>query len=278
MEIMNEKRGERGKSLLKCRRSQITIFVIIALVIILIIVLFFAIKKTPLQSLIFQNDNPKNLIEKCAKDSLTNAEKDIIVHGGFSETSILSKNMGYSLLDNNKVIFMCYTPFQLQKCTNKHGALVTEISQEILNIIKPKIEKCFNDVKNQLSKYDYIEGNLDINVDIMPQQIMARINKSVVYTKNDQTVKIEEFNSKISSPLFDFISLGNDIINQELECDCENEACNADLNELNRLNRDFEITKPAFSGKGEEIYQIKEVLSDKEFNFAIRNCVAPIMK
>jgi hypothetical protein len=43
--------------------------------------------------------------------------------------------------------------------------------------------------------------------------------------------------------------------------------------ELNRKNRDFEITKPVYTGGTNiEVYTIREVSSDKQFGFAIRNC------
>ena len=41
--------------------------------------------------------------------------------------------------------------------------------------------------------------------------------------------------------------------------------------ELNKNNRDYEITKPYFE-KYDEIYSITEITSGKKINLAIRNC------
>jgi hypothetical protein len=50
------------------------------------------------------------------------------------------------------------------------------------------------------------------------------------------------------------------------------ETCNADIFSLNKNNKDFEI-KRFVSGANEKVYTITEILSDKKFNFAVRNCV-----
>jgi hypothetical protein len=149
------------------------------------------------------------------------------------------------------------------------------MEDEIYEYAKPIVEKCFEDVKAGNARYNYNEEPLNMSIAILPGQIAININKKISYDRNedDGTVSIDTFDTKINSPAFDFVRITKEIINDEVSCNCLTETCNTDLVELNNIYRDYTITKPVYSGNGEEIYVIKEDISGKEFNFAIRNCV-----
>jgi hypothetical protein len=148
-----------------------------------------------------------------------------------------------------------------------------EIQKEIESYAQPKIEKCFSDIANQMKNYNYSEQNLNFSTDIEPSVIKININKKISFTINNQQINLDNFNTQVNSPLYDFIKLSNEIINQELSCDCGKQSCNAKLVQLNLDNRGFDISKPVYPSSGEEGYHIEEISTGKKFNFAIRNCV-----
>lgn len=247
-------------------KSQVTIFVIVALIIVVSIALVFTLVRQNAGQ-ISSTQDPRGYIQKCARDAATQIEKTILPNGGFASPS------NYVTYKNNKVEYFCYTSQLDELCTSEHPMLNKEIEKQILNYVQPKLEQCFADVKAGFSQYDYKEGNLSFNIQISPESINLNIEKEITVAKQDGTITLNNFNTALQSPLYYFIKFSNDIVNQELNCNCGKEACNADILAMDRNNPNFEITKPLLSQKGEEVYEIKDIDSGKIFNFAVRNCV-----
>jgi hypothetical protein len=274
--LVSSKRSIRASAhyenynLVSSKRSQVTLFVIIALVIVVLIAAIFLLKNQ-VQNKISLKENPSDyirvLIQKCAEQAGMEAEKLVISHGGFL-------NPTNSLVFNGtNLSYLCWASQDLELCTNEHPLLNLEIQKEIDSYIKPKLEKCFSDVKTQLNNYGYSEGDLIISSSIELKEIRIKINKKISFKVNDNSVNLENFETKIISPLYDFIKITNEIINQELNCNCGVESCNAKTVELNKNNRDFDISKPVYTADGKEVYLIEELLTGKRFGFAIKNCV-----
>ena len=258
------------KKLVKSKRSQVTLFVIIALIIVVLIIAVFLLKNQT-QNKISLKENPSDYvrvsIQKCAEQAGMEAEKLVIIHGGFlSPTNSMAFN-------GTNISYLCWASQNLELCTNEHPLLNLEIQKEIESYVKPKLEKCFNDVKAQLNSYGYSEGDLILSSEIVPNELKLGITKKISFKINDNSVNLENFDTKIISPLYDFIRITNEIINQELKCNCGFESCNAKTVELNRNNQNFDISKPVFTADGREVYLIEELLTGKRFGFAIRNCV-----
>jgi hypothetical protein len=254
------------KSFEKSKRGQITIFIIIGVIIVLAIaMIFIATRKSPEQ--ISYKENPKAGIQQCVKNALNAAEKTVIIHGGFEKPN------SYVRFNGTDVVFICYTEDNNELCINEHPLLNIEVQKELKRIIEPKIVKCFEDLKAEMINNNYKEESLNVNIVILPSQILANITKKITYNQADRIIVLEDFDTRITSPLYDFIRIENRIVNEEVDCVCGKDTCNADLISINRYNRGFEITKPAYSGKGAEIYSIKEMDSGKIFNLAVRNCV-----
>lgn len=248
------------------KKSQVTIFVIIAIVIIVAIAgAFILIKKTGTTSLSI-NENPKAYMENCMKKASEEALKKIIPVGG-----LLNQDKSF-LFNKQKVIFLCYTMLNRELCTNEHPMLNIEIQNQIISDIKPKVEKCFAEVASSLRDYDYKEIAGELKAEISPNILIIKSDKKITYTKNEEINSISGFNTRVNSALWDFISLSNKIVNQEVNCDCGVNSCNADVLKLSLENPEFEI-EHFVAGSEEEVYSIKELLTEQIFNIAIRNCV-----
>ncbi|MBM3247719.1 hypothetical protein FJZ17_04250 [Candidatus Pacearchaeota archaeon] len=250
------------------KKGQLTIFVIVAIIIVFIIAGFLLLNKnSDIPSL---KENPsgyiKASVDKCTKEAIEEAEKVIIKNAGFIEQDNpwIFNLTSYELL--------CDSSGKNNLCTNNHPMLIVETQNQIKEYIAPKINACFETIKSSLRNYKYQSESNEINVMIVDKEIRTEIKKDLVIEVNEQKVNIESFNVKISSPLYKFIYLTNRIINQELDCNCGEESCNADLVNLMRYNREFEIIKPVYGMNGEEVFTITEINSGKQFVFAIRNC------
>jgi len=263
--------------LLKSTRSQITIYVIIGIILVAsIILLFFAFK----DKILPQKNIPidvRQTMEKCIKDSANSAIAEIISHGGYSNNTIVSKEN--IIFEETQIPVLCSTSRYNELCTNLEPMLIQNSEKEIKNLITGKIEQCFSEMETQLKKaYSYNAEATAIDVEIAPYSVNLIVKKKIIIQKANQTEDFEDFSQKINSGLYDSLVLTNEIINEELKCDCGKESCNADIIKLNKNNHNFQITKPVFSNNDEEVYIIKEISSGDKFQFAIRNCVIEVPK
>jgi len=280
-----EKRCKRSNSradfenskriLLKSTRSQVTLFVIIGIIIVVAIALVFFVFKDKFAPEKSISQDVRQKMEKCIKDSANLAIDEIISHGGYSDNTIISKKN--ILFEETRIPILCSTSNYNELCTNLEPMLIQNSEKEIKNLINGKIENCFSELETQLKKaYSYEAEPTFIDVKIMPSYVDIIVKKKITIQKSNQTENFEDFDQKINNGLYDSLVLTNEIINEELKCDCERESCNADIIKLNKNNHNFEITKPVFSNNNEEVYVIKEISSGDKFLFAVRNCVREV--
>jgi len=247
------------KKEIRNKKSQLAIFVIIAILIVALVAIIFAFNSEKIKQ-IFSSSDTSEKIKMCSEQALKEAETNILVEGG------LINDNNKRLASGNNISYLCYTSENRKICTNTHPALKGEIEKEIMTSIRPKIEKCLDNIEGASNN----KANITLNIE--PGILNLNINKKITLTKDDQTIVLENFNSQINSPLFEFIMLSNEIINQEVLCECGIESCGVDTLELSKRNPNFKISAPVYDDNG-RVYIIRELNTGKEFNFAVRNCI-----
>ena len=257
------------------KRGQVTIFVIIAIVIVIGIAAYFILTKQEKATTLDPVENPVGYIEDCMKLSTQKVLPSITRSGG-----LLAPKKAFYFNETN-VTMVCSSMGYGKLCTNRHPMISVEIENQIIKSIKPSVDSCFAKLKTSFKNYDYREiGNTSyLNIDIVSGMIIVKADKKISYTKNSQTSMINGFNSKVNSDLYDFIIIQNKILNEEVSCDCEMESCHAyqtrseiDGSKFGVTNFVASVGNPKF-GDGEEVYTIKSINTQEEFNFALRNCV-----
>ena len=250
----------------KGKKGQIAIFVIIAIILVVSIIVVFSLLQNPLKSSKVAED-PKIFISECVLEAGEEALELVRAHGGYLDAPEL--NMLY---ENENIAYLCYIDKQDELCINKEPMLTKRIEQQITEYVSPRVEKCFDSLEEILGKYNPEMGITNLEVDVIPNSVLIKINKKVSFTKNEESQDYEIFDIDIASPMFDFTLMTNDIINQEVSCNCGQEACNADVIALAGKNRDYDIEK-FVTGGNEDVYKLREFDTKKEFTFAIRNCI-----
>lgn len=248
------------------KSAQTTIFVIIAIVIVSGL-LFYFIFYSPSDLFPGSMKNPQSNIETCIGGSLDEGYQNIIDNSGFAE--IPEPSLNYQ---GKKIPFLCYVEGQKELCLNIHPILSEEIKTGIELELREKIVDCFDSLKQHYSEENYEEGELNMSLEILPEQIKLNVKKRITITVNGEKHDYELFNIVKRSPLFDFLKISNEILNQEVECNCLVDACYPDIIQINKDHTDFD-TDIYVNTRNEKVYTIQEIKTGDKFMFAVRNCI-----
>jgi len=252
------------------KRGQVTIFIIIALVIVVALMIFLFIRnKETVKIDVFEN--PQAYFKNCVQDKTDKIIQEITLSGGDIDSRI-SHSRSYN---GKNVTYICYTSEENELCENEHPMLKEEMESEIQKKIKTEFERCFSQIKEELKNSNYNEGNLNFSVELSPGKVFFKVNKKISFTSKESLASYENFNFNINSNLYDFAKFAIKVSNQELNCTCKFDTCNADTLILTKENIGYEFSKPVYDSKG-KIYVIKNSATSEEFVFAIRNCIKNI--
>lgn len=251
------------KILSKSKRSQVTMFVIFALMIVVILVmLFLFLRRAP--TIVIDTQNPKAYIDSCVNDFTNEAVNILNSHGG----DILV-NGGAMFLGEN-ISYLCYNENYYQPCVMQRPMLVEHVETEIKNYIDPKMENCFNSLKNEIEGrgFDIDMGEMDLEVELRSGVIEININRDFKMSRGDKVTEFKKFDSGIQNPLYDLLKVAMEIANQEAE------YCNFDILGYMIFYPEFNLDKYR-PGDSDIIYSIKDVRSKQELKIAIRSCALP---
>jgi len=244
------------------KRGQIALFVIIAIMLVgAVLVLLIAKPKIPF--ITPEKIDVESYIQKCATDSMTAAADKIMSQGGFLDLNNTEKIM----YKGSYVAYLCYTTEFYRPCVNQAPLLENQIAKQINDYSKPLMEKCILKLKANLENKGYTAsiGALNTSVTLFPKSIIMNISLPITATKGDETLAYEGFDSKISSPAYEFASLANEIINSEITY--------GDFNDINYImfHPDMMIYKDKINF--DKFYTLE--MNGKLFVFSVRSNVIP---
>lgn len=249
----------------KFKRGQLTIFIILAIIIIVGIASIFLIKNKTTTT-INPKENPSGFIEKCLQDSATESSNKIFSLGGSLDPEKTT------LYNKTEIAFLCYTEKDRELCRSLNPKIKQTMEEDIRIDSISKIESCFASLKKTFSKYNYEEGDLNYTIEIAPRQIIATAKKKIVISNEDESQEFSEFSAKFYSPAYDFILVSNEILRNELNCQCGKVSCSPNLALISGTNLNFRIGMDVTS-RIERIYTIGDRNTNQEIKFAVRNCV-----
>ncbi len=259
---MEEKRGLmfslNKEKLFKTNRSQVTIFIIIAIVIISAILIFFLwIKPT-----YFAQKGELNF-EECVADAVEGEINNLGVSGGFADPEF------YYLYEDDKIGYLCYTNLYYKPCAVLKPFLKNHFEEQLEKVAKEKINKCYeNSVAELKAKgYDVVSGKVNSKIELKPKQVIVSVEAPISVSKQT-TKKFRTFKIKINSPIYDMLMIATSILQYETKYG------DSDVTSLMTLYPDFIIEKIK-RGDGTTIYIIKNKESKTKFQFASRSFVWP---
>ena len=254
--------------MIKSKRSQASIWIIVAVVIVAIIALFFLLRGKGVID-IFQPTptSPQNFIEKCVRDSALEAVSIMLPQGGYISPT------NYKLYQNNKVAYLCYNNNYYFPCIMQQPVYLEFLEQEIHNFIEPKLKDCFFSLKQEYQdkKYSVNDGVLDFDVELNPKEVKIDIEKKFEVSRNEETKRYENFRVKLNTGLYDLAVIAQEIASQEAK------FCNFEYLGYSLLYPSYSIEKDQVGSEetASDIYIIREKITGKELLIAIRSCAMP---
>ena len=245
------------------KKGQATIFILVGIAIIALLAVLLFLRYGPDRegSGAKEEIEVKNYIEKCATENAVNIADEMILHGGF----INSTNV--KLFNNISVEYLCRNNGYFKPCVNQHAALISEMEEELVQHISPKLSKCFEDIDKQLKKKGAnVKAEApQIRALFVYDKIILKIKRNMSLEYHDQKFQFSDFDSEVSHPIYNFGVVARDIVNNEASyCYFENVG-------YVTLHTEFRIRRVALSDET-KIYQISHIPTGKDLTFAVRGC------
>ncbi len=263
---------ENKKFCPKSKRSQLTIFIIIAIFIIAAVVSFFLLReKVPIKiGGGAKAEAPQSFLEICLEDKVKEGIKIISSQGGSISNPL---NKSFKFKDEEKptdISYLCYTRNYYISCVNQEPMLIQHLEYEIKNYINNDVESCFNDLVKSLRKQNYVvESKYNgFEVRLEPKKVVVNISAELILTKTEETSKQEEFKVIFPSRLYEIAYVAQEITSQEAR------FCNFEYLGYMTLYPQLYIDKFTTSD-AVIIYTIMHKDTKEKFRFAIRTCVMP---
>jgi hypothetical protein len=260
-----------AKEIIKVKKAQVTLFIIIAIVIVAVIAFFFiAISGFRPNFQKPEMQDPQAYIEKCARDAASEAIDIMLPQGGYISPT------NYKLYQDNKIAYLCYTNLYYLKCKIEEPMYIEHLQNEITGYIQPKIENCFSNLKSTLEEQGYsvnLNSNINVKSQLATGVVRINIEKSMDLQRNGQKLKFENFKASLNSPLSELAFAATEIANQEAK------YCYFEYLGFMLLYPSCNIDKKSIGQNinASKIYSIEDRYTGKKLNIAIRSCAIPAL-
>jgi hypothetical protein len=251
---------------LKNKKGQIAIWVIVAMMIVAVILIYYLIsrKVTTVNGDINPDQDPQGYIQRCAISATQEAVSKMLPQGGFVNPD------NYIYYNEIKISYLCRNNGNYLPCINQHPMYLFELKKELLNYVKPKVEQCFVDVKDNFERNGFVVSldRMEMNIELAQNRILLYINRPLKISKGIEVKNYNNFDNEVNSALYDLAVIANEIADQEAR------YCYFEYVGYMILYPKVNIAKVAL-GDSTKIYTLKDKSSGQKLNFAIRSCAIP---
>lgn len=250
--------------MIKTKKSQVTLFIIIAIIIVAAIIGFLVFFKPSFKPAP-QIESPEAYIESCMKDAAKDAVDILDMQGGDI------KPANYFNYQNKKVRYLCYTNLNYEKCTNQEPMLKQHVESEISSFVLPVLTKCMSSLEKDFEKRGYAvetgTDNILLKTLIQPENVVIDAEFEFKASKGEETIKSNKFEGVLKEQLYGLIELAGEIVNQEITWGNFNIDGYMMLHPEHKVERD----------KVNEIkmYTLTDRATQRQFRFAVRGYVLP---
>ena len=258
--------GLSNKFCPKSKRSQVTIFVIVAVAIVAVVGGYFLVKSDVIPSLGDSGEvDPQGFLDTCLKDKIQEGIDLLLENGGYI-------NPPLTIMHNNQNIsYLCYNQNGYSPCVNQQSLLIRHLEKELYNYIENDVEDCFSGDAGLTSTLDQKGYTVTgaryggFEVDLRDGEFAVDIDAELTLTKTGETSKQEDFSVVTPTRLYNLAMVVREIVSQEIKyCHFSDTGYNIMYPETRVLVDNIrDETK---------IYTVEDVKGIEKFWFAIRGC------
>lgn len=267
---ISSKKGTRActlssyKNQLKSKRSQITIFVIVAILLvagILGLIFYKDIKKIIAPTI--TDFIPSECLQESVQDVLTQTS----MQGG------LMKPQLYFLYNNETVNYLCYTSEWYKTCVMQTPLLKQTIENEVNANAKAGMRNCIDTMKKNLQSKGYsikTTGTGDSKIAIIPKKIIISTDLVMTLQKGEETQSIpaSRLTTDFNSNIYELIMIASSIQNYEARYG------DSSIDTYMGFYPDIKVEKYK-QDDGTKIYIITDRTSKEQLQFATRSLAWP---
>jgi len=251
----------------KNNRSQVTIFIIIALVIVVAIVLIFTLINNSKNKTEIVNaaENPQLYIKQCVEQRIQIINDNLIENNFYPNI-----DSNYFVYYGKKIPFLCKSSQFYAPCINQEPGLINSIKNKIEQ--QTKVSECFDKAITLIKNdgYSVNEEKLQTIIMLDSDGISVTMNKKIII-KNIETEEVrnyEKFNAKILSPIYSLADSAIKITNYE------STLCSFNSASWMKAYPNIAI-KEFRASDGTRVYTLVDVETEKEIKFAVSSCILP---
>jgi hypothetical protein len=252
------------KRVMRNKRGQVTIFILIGIIIVAASVLVYIFYPNIQSTLGIEESTPQTYIQSCVEDKLRETVNLISTQGGSVTPELYSKYQGIN------IEYLCYTEEFYATCIVQQPMLKQHIENEIENEIEGTVDDCFNSLEASYAARGYsVEmktGNK--NVELLPQKIISTFNYSFTLTKGDDIQEYDSFNIVLNNNLYELVAIANSII------EWETNYGEAETTLYMTYYPNLKVEK-LLRSSGNKIYTITDRSTENKFKFAIQSQIWP---
>jgi len=243
------------------KKGQVTLFVILAIIIIVGGVLVFQFAPG-IKNSFSKTTNPNTFMQDCLEDDLIEAVNTIAMNGG----SIAPKNTYKK--NGIDIGYLCYTNEYNKYCTKEVAFLEEHIESELLIELKPKINSCFNSLKEDFEGRGYAvninRGTDSVKLFSTDTKIISKTEISLI--KGDSKINTNDISVVYNNNLYQLLGISRSII------EFESIIGEAEPMDYMQLYRGIRVEKQKQTD-GTKIYIITNKETGDVFQFASRSLV-----
>lgn len=245
------------------KRSQVTLFIIIAIVAVALIVLIYMFWPDIQGGVGIVPSTPQGYIQDCMEEEMAKVVETISLQGGSLNPENSINYLG------NEVEYLCYNEEYYLRCVMQQPMLKSHIEDEIENAIRVKTDECFNALQESYEGKGYsvnlVRGDYD--VELLPRQVSATFNYPLTLTKQD-TERYPSFRVDLSNNLYELVMVATSILNWEARYG------DAETTTYMDYYPDLKVEKQKQSD-GSTIYILTNRDTGNKFQFASRSIAWP---
>lgn len=251
-------------NLLKSKRSQLTVFIILALILVAGVTLVVVVINGIRNNYFFIGD-PESYLQRCMEEAMNLAEKQLIEANGY-----LNKTDNYIFYRGEKVYYLCKASEYYFPCVNQEPMFLEHLRSEIEVPIKKQVDNCVSNLIKDFEKrgYSVVQNNLSVEVDFFQNEISTILLGQMAISREDENMIIDRVSSRISSPLENFGKISQVIANYE------STLCMFDNVKFSKVFPSVLIAR-FVTGEQTKVYTMTDKFSGKEFSIAIKSCDLP---